>query len=92
MLCLSRRAEESVLIGGDISVKVLEAREGRVRLGISAPPYLSVNRPEIHQAKVSEGQAILSVGGLLAENESLRREVQRLRGKLDSALITEFFG
>lgn len=47
MLVLSRKPNEEVLIAGEIRVRVLELRGGRVRLGISAPPEISVDRAEI---------------------------------------------
>ncbi len=37
MLILSRKEEESIIINGNIEVKVLEIGEGKVRLGIKAP-------------------------------------------------------
>ena len=54
MLVLTRRNEESVWIG-DAEVKVLEAREGRVRLGITAPPDIVVDRDEIRKLKLQGG-------------------------------------
>ena len=56
MLVLTRRNEESVWIG-DAEVKVMEAREGRVRLGITAPPEIAVDRDEIRKLKQETGDA-----------------------------------
>lgn len=47
MLVLSRRLDETVVIGDDIVVTVVEARHGRVRLGISAPVDVAVHRGEV---------------------------------------------
>lgn len=47
MLVLSRRTGESVVIGDDITVTVLEVRGDIVRLGIDAPRSVSVNRAEL---------------------------------------------
>jgi carbon storage regulator len=51
MLILTRRSNESIIIGkeGEISVTVLGIRDGQVRLGIKAPRDVSVHREEIFQ-------------------------------------------
>jgi len=49
MLVLSRKQDDRIVIGGEITVTVVEIRKGRVKLGISAPPEVAVNRQEIHQ-------------------------------------------
>ena len=48
MLVLSRRSEESIMIGDDIEVKVVGIRGRNVRLGIEAPPQVSVHRREVY--------------------------------------------
>jgi carbon storage regulator len=48
MLVLSRRNEESIMIGDDIEVKVVGIRGRNVRLGIKAPRQVSVHRREIY--------------------------------------------
>lgn len=50
MLVLSRRIKESILIGNDIEVHVLETMQGRVRLGIAAPQTVRILRSEISRA------------------------------------------
>jgi carbon storage regulator len=47
MLVLSRKENEAVAIGDEITVKVLEIRGDRVRLGIDAPENVTVHRQEI---------------------------------------------
>jgi carbon storage regulator len=47
MLVLTRKADESVVIGGKIVVRVLSVQNGRVRLGIEAPDEVVVLREEI---------------------------------------------
>jgi carbon storage regulator len=48
MLVLSRRSNESIVIGGEIVVTVLEIRGDQVRLGIEAPRSVTVHRQEVH--------------------------------------------
>ena len=47
MLVLSRRAGESVVIGEDVTVSVLEIRGDVVRIGIDAPRSVAVHRAEL---------------------------------------------
>jgi carbon storage regulator len=50
MLVLSRKTGESISIDGDVRVKVLDIREGRVRLGFSAPPDVNIWRDEVRRS------------------------------------------
>lgn len=50
MLVLSRRVGESVVIGNDVVVTVLEVRGDVIRVGIEAPREVPVHRSEVHQA------------------------------------------
>jgi carbon storage regulator len=50
MLVLSRKSGESVSIGSDIEVKVLDICGGRVKLGFSAPASVEIQRREISAA------------------------------------------
>ena len=47
MLVLTRRVGEEIVIGGNIRVTVLDAGVGRVRIGVTAPPDVRVDRQEI---------------------------------------------
>ncbi len=47
MLVLTRRVNESIVIGNDIVVTVLEIQRDSIRLGIKAPHDVEVNREEI---------------------------------------------
>ncbi len=49
MLVLTRRAGESVMIGDDVVVTVLETRGDVVRIGIKAPRSIQVHREEVYQ-------------------------------------------
>lgn len=65
MLILSRRPGESIMLGDDMVVKVLDVRGAQVRLGIVAPAAVAVDRGEVWARKVIErGNASdLSNGG-----------------------------
>jgi carbon storage regulator len=47
MLVLSRKSAEAIEIGGGITVRVLDVRGGRVRLGIDAPQSVRIRRSEV---------------------------------------------
>ena len=47
MLLLTRRAGESILIGNDIRVMVVELKGNHVRIGIEAPQHIAIVREEI---------------------------------------------
>ena len=49
MLILSRNPSETIVIGDDITVKVLSVQGNQVRLGISAPKEISVHREEVYR-------------------------------------------
>ena len=50
MLVLSRHRDETIVIGDDIEVTVVDVRGDKVRLGISAPGTVTVHRKEIFEA------------------------------------------
>ena len=50
MLVLTRKTNQSIMIGDDVEVTVLSADDGKVRLGIQAPSDVPVHRIEIYMA------------------------------------------
>jgi carbon storage regulator len=49
MLVLSRKVDESIMVGDDVEITVIEIRGDKVRLGIRAPIEVSVHRQEIQE-------------------------------------------
>ena len=47
MLVLTRKAGESICIGGNVQITVLDVRGERVRVGLSAPPEVKIRRQEL---------------------------------------------
>ncbi|HEY8353595.1 MAG TPA: carbon storage regulator CsrA [Methylophilaceae bacterium] len=79
MLVLTRKVGESIVIGQDIEVTVLEVRGEQVKLGIRAPRTVAVHRKEVYLAIQAENrEAARSVGELaqLAEWWQRRSEAQ----------------
>ena len=48
MLILTRRVGETLMIGDEITVKVMDVKGNQVRLGINAPKSVSVHREEVY--------------------------------------------
>lgn len=61
MLVLSRQRDETIMIGDDIEITVVDIRGDKVRLGINAPPEISVHRKEVWDAIQRENCAAASV-------------------------------
>ncbi len=53
MLVLSRRKGEAVIIAGNVRVEVVEVRGDKVRLGITAPESIRVDREEVHLSRAA---------------------------------------
>ena len=50
MLVLSRQRDESIIIGDNIVITIVDIRGDKVRLGIQAPPEIPVHRQEVYDA------------------------------------------
>jgi len=61
MLVLSRQRDETIMIGDDIEVTVVDIRGDKVRLGISAPKEIAVHRKEVYEAIKRENREAAQV-------------------------------
>jgi len=50
MLVLSRQKDESIMIGDDVEIIIVDVRGDKVRLGITAPRSISVHRKEVYES------------------------------------------
>ncbi|MHC4499915.1 MAG: carbon storage regulator CsrA [Planctomycetota bacterium] len=50
MLVLSRTKDESIMIGDNVEITIVDVRGDKVRLGITAPREISVHRREVYDA------------------------------------------
>lgn len=50
MLVLSRQRDETIMIGDDVQITVVDIRGDKVRLGITAPKSVAVHRREVYDA------------------------------------------
>jgi carbon storage regulator len=75
MLVLSRQRDETIMIGDDIEITVVDIRGDKVRLGITAPPSVPVHRKEVYEAIKRENRdaAQVRLDDLKNADEKLRR-------------------
>ena len=83
MLILSRKIGESLVIGDEIVITLLEQRGGQIRIGIEAPRTVKVYRQEIYQQIQNENlSAASSVKN--KDGQDLMKEVSDYYKKLDT--------
>ena len=78
MLVLSRERDQSIIIGEDIVITIVDIRGEKVRVGISAPPHVPVHRKEVYEAIKREKQAD-GEKGEAAKVQSLARRTPKGR-------------
>ena len=66
MLVLSRHRDESIIIGDDIVITVVDIRGDKVRLGINAPIEIPVHRQEVYEAIQRENKQAAQIDPLAA--------------------------
>jgi len=64
MLVLTRKENESIMIGNEIEVKVLDLKDNQVKLGIVAPRSVTVHRREVYLAIQAENAQAAAAGAL----------------------------
>jgi carbon storage regulator len=57
MLVLSRKKDESIMIGDEVEITIVDVRGDKVRLGITAPKSIPVHRREVYDAIQREKKA-----------------------------------
>ncbi|MEZ5235860.1 MAG: carbon storage regulator CsrA [Acidimicrobiia bacterium] len=63
MLVLTRRTNQSIVIGPDVTITVVEIRGEQVRLGISAPRHVTVHREEVLEQIRDENRRAAAMSG-----------------------------
>ncbi|GLY03272.1 MULTISPECIES: carbon storage regulator CsrA [Actinoplanes] len=79
MLVLTRRAGESVMIGDEVVITVLEARGDVIRLGIEAPRDVQVHREEVYRELREANRAAAS-----PPQEAVHALTEMLEGKAET--------
>ena len=78
MLVLSRQRDESIMIGDDVEIIIVDVRGDKVRLGITAPKSIPVHRREIYDA--------------IQREKTEKKEPQKQQGKESQAKKEEKTG
>ena len=82
MLVLSRQKDERILIGDNITIMVVDIRDGEViRLGIEAPRDVAIHRQEVHDAIHRQQSELRGQGAIDAQI----KVVDHLRSQRDAA-------
>ena len=72
MLALSRKQNESIIIGNDIEITILDVRNDQVKIGINAPKHVGIYRKEIYlQIQEENKKAVESTAPALNQIEEL---------------------
>ena len=69
MLILSRRTDESIVIGDDVTITILSVKGKQVRIGITAPSDVSVHREEIYE-RIQSGDSETESKGEVEDDQS----------------------
>jgi carbon storage regulator len=72
MLVVTRKVNESLMIGEDIKIIVLESRDGNVKLGIEAPRNIKVFRKEIYEEIKKQNSEALDISA-----DTMRRMLEK---------------
>lgn len=60
MLVITRKKDESILIGDDIEIKIVNVDDGRVKIAISAPKEVTILRKEVFEKVKEENKNAIS--------------------------------
>lgn len=76
MLVITRKPEQSIVIGGEVEVIVLGVTKDGVRLGIKAPRSVQVHRREVFEAIAAENRAAAEAKVPVQDAAALLRAAQ----------------
>ena len=74
MLVLSRQRDETIMIGDEIEISIVDIRGDKVRLGINAPTRIAVHRKEVYDAIKRENTQASKLG--TTDLDSLAQTIQ----------------
>lgn len=80
MLVLSRKIDESIVIGENIEITVVDVRGDTVRLGVSAPKSIAVYRKEVYEAIQREN--IAAAGSTSQDLSKIARKLLERKSRM----------
>ena len=60
MLILTRKKDESIILNGNIEIKIIDIEDGKIKLGIEAPREVDIVRKELYDKVEEENKAAIS--------------------------------
>lgn len=90
MLVLSRQRDETIMIGDEIEITIVDIRGDKVRLGITAPTRIAVHRKEVYEAirRENEQASAISSGDLDVIRRTIAPGPARTRTSARAAGLT----
>jgi carbon storage regulator len=82
MLVVTRKKDERLIIGNEIEVQVLRVGRDNVRLGIKAPPHISIYRYEIYEA--IKNQNVSAVESQIPDKDELEKITDGIKAESKS--------
>ncbi|KAA3659032.1 MAG: carbon storage regulator [Calditrichaeota bacterium] len=76
MLVLTRRLGETIVIGDDITIKIVDIHGKQIRIGIEAPKEISVYRGEIYDRIMHENKAAAEAAN--SQNQTVTDNMREL--------------
>ena len=67
MLVLNRKIGESIILGDNIEVTLLDIQDGKIKIGIEAPRDVSILRKEIYEEVKAENEASVNTGDFILD-------------------------
>lgn len=74
MLILSRKVDESIIIDGNIEIKIIELEDGKVKIGIEAPRNIEIMRKELYKRIQEENLAAVNTTVKLGDMKNLLKD------------------
>jgi carbon storage regulator len=71
MLILTRKKDESIIIDGNIEIKIVEIEDGKVKIGIEAPKDIDIKRKELYERIQEENLAAVNNNTNMEEMKKL---------------------
>ena len=73
MLILNRKIGESIILGDNIEVKILDIQDGKIKVGIEAPKDITILRKEVYDEVIEENKKSLEIDEAIEILEMIKK-------------------